>query len=42
MTSITPEFRREEIFSQNYEFSIHADDERVNEQLIIFQRGFVL
>ncbi|MBU2446433.1 MAG: DUF4258 domain-containing protein [Bacteroidetes bacterium] len=42
MTSITPEFICEEILSQNYEISIHADDERINEQLIISQLEFVL
>ncbi|MBM4176579.1 MAG: DUF4258 domain-containing protein [Ignavibacteria bacterium] len=42
MTSITPEFIREEILRQNYEISIHADDERINEQLTISQLELAL
>ncbi|MBW2742638.1 MAG: DUF4258 domain-containing protein [Deltaproteobacteria bacterium] len=40
--SITTEFIRKEVENQSYEMSIHADDERLNDELTIEQIEFVL
>ena len=40
--SITTEFIQKEVENQSYEMSIHADDERLNEELTIEQIEFVL
>ena len=40
--SLTSEFIRIEIERQNYEISLHADDERIAEGLTIVQLEFAL
>lgn len=40
--SIKPDFIRKEIESQNYEISLHADDERIAEELTVSQLESIL
>ena len=40
--SITVEFIRNEVENQTYEISVHADDERLNDELTIEEIEFIL
>ena len=40
--SITPDFIRNEIEKQSYEISLHADDERIADELTVSQLEFIL
>ena len=39
--SITTEFIRKEVENQSYEMSIHADDERLNEEILVSVHGTI-
>lgn len=40
--AITPDFIRAEIESQDYDISLHADDERITDELAVSQLEFAL